>query len=180
MELLLLAIALAMDAVAVCMANGAKCLNIKFKQILLFSFVYGFFQALMPFLGYFLGLSFANFIASIDHFIAFFILNYIGIKMIKDRKIQIACQLHKKEIILTAIATSIDAFAIGVTFAFEKVNIIFNSLIIGLMCFVLCFIAFYMGKKVGEILETKALISGGVILILIGFKILITHLGILR
>lgn len=183
MEILLIAIALAMDAVAISLVSGTKCFNIKISQILLISFVYGIFQAFMPILGYFFGLSFAKFIESIDHFIAFLILGYIGIKMIKDsfEKNDEDCilKIPKKELILGAFATSIDALAVGVTFAFEKVNIWLNSLIIGFVCFVLCIIACFIGKKIGGILHQKALILGGAILIFIGIKILITHLGLL-
>lgn len=141
-----------------------------------------FFQALMPFLGYILGLSFVNFIEKIDHFIAFLILAFLGIKMMKE-SFQTQDENEQKDVctkdfILGGIATSIDAMAVGVTFSFEENNILYLISIIGIICFILCIIAFYIGKKMGEILESKAVFLGGIILILIGTKILLTHLGI--
>ncbi|CZE46192.1 manganese efflux pump MntP family protein [Campylobacter geochelonis] len=182
MEIFLIAFALSMDSVALSMANGAKCLNFKIYQILKISFFYAFFQAIMPLIGYFLGSSFTEFISEIDHFIAFFILVFLGFKMIKDsRNLDSECGLNltNKELVIGAIATSIDAMAVGVTFAFEEINIVSAALVIGATCFVLCVMACFIGKKLGEALESKALVLGGVILILIGFKILITHLGLL-
>ena len=132
------------------------------------------------FLGYFLGLAFTKFIASIDHFIAFGILSFLGAKMIfeaREYKNE-AClnDLSIKVLTIGAIATSIDALAVGVTFSFEKIDIVYACILIGLICFILCVIACYAGKFLGIVLEKKALILGGVILIGISFKILITHL----
>lgn len=182
MEIFLIAFALAMDSVALSMASGSKC-NFKFNVVLKMAFIYGFFQALMPYIGYILGLSFVSFIEKIDHFIAFLILTFLGIKMIKE-SFQTQDENEKKDVctkdfILGGIATSIDAMAVGVTFSFEENNILYLISIIGLVCFILCIIAFYLGKKIGEILESKAVFLGGLILILIGTKILLTHLGIL-
>ncbi|MBR8461320.1 manganese efflux pump [Campylobacter sp. faydin G-24] len=181
MQILLIAFALAMDSVALAMANGAKCQNINIKQILKLAFTFGAFQAIMPFLGYILGLSFISFIASIDHFIAFFILIFLGIKMIHEayesKDDNCVLNLSNKELILGAIATSIDALAVGITFGFADIKIVNACVIIGVTCFILCFIACYIGKIVGEILEHKALVLGGLILVFIGFKILIEHLN---
>lgn len=182
MEIFLISFALAMDSVALSMASGSKC-AFRLPTVLKMAFIYGFFQALMPYFGYILGLSFINFIAKIDHFIAFFILAFIGIKMMKesfetqDKNEQ--KDVCTKDFILGGIATSIDAMAVGVTFSFEENNILYLVAIIGIVCFILCVIAFYIGKKMGEILESKAVFLGGLILILIGTKILLTHLGIL-
>lgn len=175
-----LAFALAMDSFALCVANGAGFKDIKIFDILKISAIFGFFQAFMPFLGYFLGLSFAGFIAQIDHFVAFFILAFLGIKMIKESKNDEDepdfSRLGFKQILLGAVATSIDALAVGVTFAFEEISIFSVCLLIGVVCFVLCVLAFFIGKMLGAWLEKKALVLGGVILILLGCKILIEHL----
>lgn len=180
MEIFLLAFALAMDSVALSIASGAKCRKLGFLDIIKISFVFGFFQAIMPFFGYYLGLVFVNFIASIDHFIAFGILAFLGIKMIKEaqKPSNEAClsELAFSVLIIGAIATSIDALAVGVTFSFEKINIINACFTIGAVCFVLCVLACFLGKFIGVFLEQKALILGGVILIGVGVKILITHL----
>ncbi|WP_169942898.1 MULTISPECIES: manganese efflux pump MntP family protein [unclassified Campylobacter] len=180
MELLLLAFALAMDSVALSIASGAKCRALTVSGVIKVSFIFGFFQALMPFLGYFLGLTFVSFIASIDHFVAFGILSFLGIKMIleaREHKDE-AClnDLGLKVLTMGAIATSIDALAVGVTFSFENIDIIYTSILIGSICFILCVLACYAGKFLGIVLEKKALILGGVILIGISVKILITHL----
>lgn len=180
MELLLLAFALAMDSVALSIASGAKCRTLNFYEVFKVSFVFGFFQALMPFLGYLLGLAFVNFISSIDHFIAFGILGFLGVKMIMEAKEQrgesCLSELDLKILIFGAIATSIDALAVGVMLSFEAINIAYACLTIGAVCFVMCITACYIGKFMGLFLEKKALILGGAILIALGFKILITHL----
>ncbi|MPB72045.1 manganese efflux pump [Campylobacter fetus] len=179
MELIFLAIALAMDSVAISMANGARCMNIKALQIFKMSFLFGIFQAFMPVIGYFFGLAFAGFISYIDHYVAFAILLFLGIKMIKESKqISVHCSLNLslRMLMLGAFATSLDALAVGITFSFEEINIVVAAFVIGVVCFALCIIASYMGRVLGEILESKALVLGGVILILIGCKIVITHL----
>ncbi|NLK65860.1 MAG: manganese efflux pump [Campylobacteraceae bacterium] len=180
MELFLLAFGLSMDSVALCIANGAKCLNLKLSNIIKISFIFAFFQGLMPVFGYFLGASFYSYIASIDHFIAFFILSFLGIKMIKDAKNleddECVSNLGLKELVLGAIATSIDAMAVGVTFAFGGFSVLKAIFVIFIVCFLLCVVACYLGKKMGEKLKDKALILGGLVLIGIGVKILITHL----
>ncbi|MBE2984543.1 manganese efflux pump [Campylobacter sp. RM9344] len=175
----LLAIALAMDAVALSIINGAKNPQISISHILRISAVFGVFQALMPLIGFTLGLSFVSFIAGIDHFIAFGILLFLGIKMIKESREECDENLEKlslKELLLGAIATSIDALAVGVTFSFEQTNILSACLIIGIFCFALCIIACYIGKFIGSYLHSKALVLGGAILIFLGCEILITHL----
>lgn len=180
MELLLIAFGLSMDSVALCIANGAKCLNIRVLSILKIAFFYAFFQGLMPVFGYLIGESFYSYIKDFDHFIAFFILFFLGVKMIKDsRNLEdnsCILNLSTKEIILGAIATSIDAMAVGVTFAFENISIIKAVIVIFAVCFVLCILACFIGKKMGERLENKALVLGGIILISIGLKILINDL----
>ena len=155
MELLLLSVALAMDAAALSIANGAKYRNLVLSKILFIASVFGFFQAAMPLAGYFLGTTLARFIAQIDHFIAFAILGFLGVKMIRE-----ACKNEPAQ------AVSLDTAA----------DIRFSAAVIGVVCFALSVAAFYVGKLAGEFLEQKALILGGAILIALGFKILITHL----
>lgn len=180
MELLFLAIALSMDSAALSIANGAKCATLNLFNILKISFIYGFFQAIMPILGYFLGVGFVGFISYIDHYIAFAILSVLGLKMIKDAfglsQSVCAMELSNRVLILGAVATSIDALAVGVALSFEGADIFLSSLSIGGVCFAICVVATYLGRYLGETLEKKALILGGVILIVIGVKILISHL----
>ena len=181
MEIFLIAIALSMDSAALSVANGAKYPNIGFAKAFKISFVYAFFQAIMPVFGFILGISFVKFITEIDHFIALAILCFLGIKMIKDARnyeAQTSVNLSNKELILGAIATSIDAMAVGVTFAFSQINILYACCIIGLVCLLVCLLAVFLGKKTGEIFERKALVLGGIILIFLGFKILFEHLGL--
>ncbi|MCR4941420.1 MAG: manganese efflux pump MntP family protein [Campylobacter sp.] len=182
MLLFLLAIALAMDSVALSIASAAQ--NPKFSPYaaVKISFVFGFFQALMPFFGYILGIRFVAFISEIDHFIAFAILVFLGLKMIKEsrdeRKENLEI-LSFKELILGAIATSIDALSVGITFSFSHTDILYACCLIGIVCFVLCVFACYIGRILGAWLGSKALILGGVMLILIACSILIEHLKLI-
>ncbi len=180
-ELLLLSVALSCDAMALSMANGAKCYKLSTGEIVRFSAVYGFFQGFMPLLGFFLGLAFVRFIAQIDHFVAFLILAFLGAKMIKDglsSEKDSVCQLGIgfKELCVGAVATSIDALAVGITFSFGESNIWLNVSIIALVCAALSFASAYVGRAFGERFADKALIFGGVILCLIGTKILVEHI----
>lgn len=180
MELLLLAVALSMDSAALSIANGARCGNLNIFKISKIAFIYGFFQAFMLLIGYFLGLEFVRYVEAIDHYIAFFILLILGAKMIKDSRedenLECSMDLSLRLLIMGAIATSIDALAVGVALSFEGGSIAISAGIVGLVCFSICIAAVYIGKYLGETLEKKALILGGVILIAIGFKILISHL----
>ena len=180
MELILIAIALAMDSVAVSIASGSKYRNINIFTILKIALFFGIFQGVMPFIGYYAGNLFASFIDSIDHFIAFTILVFLGYKMIKeameDNFEDEISNLKNKTLLILAIATSIDALAIGITFSFQETNILYAVFIITSITFVLCFIAVYIGKYLGGYLEDKAEYLGGIILIILGFKILIEGL----
>lgn len=176
--LFLIALALSMDSVALSVANSVKFT--KFTQIYQMAFLFGFFQAFMPVLGYFLGIGFYKFISEIDHFIAFFILVFLGIKMIKESKEEIKAIFGLKALFLGAIATSIDALAVGITLGFEGANIALAAFIIGVVCFVLCVTAGFVGKFLGQNLQNKALILGGIILIILGFKILLEHLELIK
>ena len=178
MEIILLAIALSMDSAALSITNGAKCGNLNLFKIGKIAFIYGFFQALLLSIGYLLGFKFVSYVKFIDHYIAFFILLFLGLKMIRESKVNLECSmdLSFKLLIMGAIATSIDALAVGVALGISGISVLFSSIIVGLVCFGICIGAVYIGKYLGEALEKKALILGGVILIIIGFKILLTHI----
>lgn len=180
--ILFIGIGLSMDACAVSLAKGMSLKENKIKKYaLILAFAFGFFQALMPAIGYFAGSHFAEYIQSIDHWIAFILLGFIGINMIREGKEekQEDTKIHNisvKDIFLLAIATSIDALAIGVSFAFLKVNLLSAIITIGITTFILSFISVLFGKKLGSLFEKYAEYLGGTILILLGFKILIEHL----
>jgi len=176
-ELFLIAIALAMDSVAVSIATGSKYKKIDFLTTLKVAAFFGVFQGLMPLLGFVLGGLFSSFVDSIDHYIAFVILLYLGYRMIKEAysnnfedEVQ---DLRNSTLLILAIATSIDALAIGVTFSFQDINIIYAVSIITGITFLLCIAAVYIGKYLGGFLEDKAEYLGGIILIGLGFKILL-------
>ncbi len=182
-ELFLVAVGLSMDAfaVAVCKGLGMKSLNKKGAVII--AAFFGSFQALMPLVGWFLGSRFQSYIVSIDHWLAFVLIGYIGGKMVYDavndrgREVAVPFRINIKELIMLSVATSMDALAMGLTFAFLKVNIFGAIGIIGATTFVLSLIGVCIGHRFGSVFEKKAEICGGVILILIGIKILLEHLG---
>ncbi|MBU3013292.1 manganese efflux pump MntP family protein [Poseidonibacter lekithochrous] len=177
MELFLIAIALAMDSVAVSIASGSKYKDTNFFIILKIALFFGVFQGIMPLFGYLLGNTFSSFVDTIDHYIAFIILIYLGFKMIKEARNSNfedeVKDLKNKTLVLLAIATSIDALAIGITFSFSSVDILYAVSLITVITFILCFIAVYIGRFLGGFLEDKAEYLGGIILIILGFKILI-------
>jgi putative Mn2+ efflux pump MntP len=181
-------IGLSMDACAVSISNGMCYGNIKKKQILTTAIAFGFFQAFMPILGYIIGSTFSETISFLDHWIALILLGFIGGKMViealKELKYPEAClnvdkNLTFKTLLLQAIATSIDALAVGIGFAVIKVDIISAALSIGLITFINSVIGSSLGKKFGEMFKQKAEILGGAILIIIGIKIFIEHTLIL-
>lgn len=181
--LLLLAVALAMDSVAVSIAIGSKHRRLTFSKTLLAAGMFGFFQGAMPLAGYALGVSFAQYAQAFDHWIAFVLLVGLGVKMLyeayKNEINDEVSNLKIKTLFSLAIATSIDAMAIGVTFAFLQTDIWSASAVIALVTFALCIAAVYVGKRLGSLLESKAEILGGIILIGLGFKILLEHTGVL-
>lgn len=188
-ELLLTGVGLAMDAFAVSVCKGLSMKKIRYGHAVVIALFFGGFQALMPFLGWALGTQFKDYIISIDHWIAFVLLAIIGGKMLKEAfssdKEEVAqeCEqgehMNYKELFLLAIATSIDALAVGVTFAFLNVNIYLAIAIIGVVTFLLAFAGVVIGNIFGSRFEKGAQIAGGAILIGIGLKILLEHLGIL-
>ncbi|MDE6476486.1 MAG: manganese efflux pump MntP family protein [Erysipelotrichaceae bacterium] len=180
LSILGIAIGLSMDAVAVSMAKGMCTKKSILKAGLKLGFWFGIFQAFMPFLGWSIGVFFQDIILAIDHWIAFVLLSYIGYKLIED-SIQEDHEhqnedLSIKTLFILAIATSIDALTVGVSFAFLDVDILLSITIIGITTFILSILATYVGKKVGSYVQKYTGIIGGIILILIGLKILIQHL----
>ncbi len=183
-EVFLTAVALSMDAFAVAICKGLKMQKINPKQTALIALFFGGFQGLMPLIGYFLGVSFQTYIESVDHWITFVLLGIIGGKMIwesfKKDEDEDDNGFSIKELFVLAIATSIDALAVGVTFAFLKVNIAISVTFIGVITFALSALGVFIGHKFGEKYKSKAEFTGGLILVLIGLKILLEHLGVLN
>ena len=182
-ELFLIAVGLSMDAFAVSVCKGLAMPKCTFKKAALVGLWFGGFQALMPAIGYVLGAQFQEAIASIDHWIAFVLLALIGGNMIHEAldndEEEADASLDVKTMFLLAVATSIDALAIGITFAFLKVNIIPAVCFIGIVTFIISFAGVKIGNVFGARYKNKAEIVGGVILILLGLKILLEHLGFL-
>lgn len=179
-ELIILSIGLAMDAFAVAICKGLSINKMNWKNATIVGLYFGIFQALMPILGYILGVNFQSKITNIDHWIAFILLFGIGINMIKDalfkEKEEVNDSLKFKEMIILAIATSIDALTVGITFAFLKVNIILSASLIGIITFIISVAGVKIGNVFGDKYEKKAELVGGIILILLGVKILLEHL----
>lgn len=180
LELFILAIGVSMDAFAVSICKGLAMSKITIKKCGLVGLYFGLFQAGMPILGYVLGVGFKDYIVNIDHWIAFILLAIIGGSMIKEsfNKEEECCEatLDIKTMVLLAIATSIDALAVGVTFAFLNVNIIPAVSLIGIVTFSLSAFGVKIGHLFGSRFKSKAEIMGGIILIGIGLKILLEHL----
>ncbi len=187
-DIFLIGIGLSMDAFAVAICKGLCMKKLNYSHSLIIALFFGGFQALMPLLGFYLGTFFEEYITSFDHWIAFLLLGYIGGKMLieaingddSDEVCSIVYRLDIKEILLLAIATSIDALAVGITFSFYKnTNIWSNIAIIGVTTFIIGFAGVAIGNKFGTKFKKKAEIAGGVILMLIGIKILLEGIGIL-
>ena len=182
-ELFLIAVGLSMDAFAVSVCKGLAMPKCTFKKAAIVGLWFGGFQALMPAIGYILGAQFQEAIASIDHWIAFVLVALIGGNMIHEAldndEEEADASLDVKTMFLLAVATSIDALAIGITFAFLKVNIIPAVCFIGIVTFIISFAGVKIGNVFGARYKNKAEIVGGVILILLGLKILLEHLGFL-
>lgn len=200
LSLILTAFGLSMDAFAVSITNGLRMKKITNKNAAKIAIYMGGFQGLMPVIGWALGLGFKDYITSIDHWIALVLLSLIGGKMIYEaiqdkRHPEESCEeqeqgddsskesddgvVSNKELLLLAIATSIDALAVGVSFAFLNISIISSASIIAIITFLMCFIGVKIGKKCGCFLKDKAEIIGGIILILIGLNIFLEHTNFL-
>lgn len=185
LELLLLAVGLSMDAFAVAVCKGLSTKEVKWKHYLVVGVWFGGFQALMPTVGYILGSSFGKYIKSVDHWVAFVLLAFIGGNMLKDglskQTETTDASFSFRSMFLLAIATSIDALAVGITFALlPDVNVSFAVLFIGVITFILSAVGLKVGNLFGLRYKNKAEIAGGVILILIGVKILLEHLGVIN
>ncbi len=184
-ELFLTAIGLSADAFAASLCQGLSMKYMKMKTALLTAGLFGLFQALMPLIGYFCASIFSGYIEKIDHYIAFLLLTLIGGKMIvdavkeRDNSTPESIGGELKELILLAVATSIDALAVGITFATLKVNILPAVILIGTVTFTLSFIGVGLGFKFGARMKTASGVIGGCVLVLIGTKILFEHLFIL-
>ena len=182
LEIGLISIGLAMDAFAVSICKGLSMKKMSWKKALIVALYFGIFQGLMPIIGYLLGTSFESFVTKIDHWIAFGLLVLIGINMLKEAfgndTENCNDNVDFKTMVVLAIATSIDAIAVGISFAFLQVNIILAVVLIGIITFTICVLGVKIGNKFGDKYERKAETVGGLILILMGIKILLEHLGI--
>lgn len=178
-SIIIIGIGLAMDAFAASICKGLQDRNEKMEVAIKIALSFGFFQAMMPVLGYFLASSFATYIKQIDHWVAFVLLLIVGISMIKESR-EAYCDVNPgidfKSLMVLSIATSIDACAVGISFAFLDVNIYQSALIIGIITFILSAIGYKIGNRLGIKSKQKAEFAGGTILILMGSKILIEHL----
>ena len=183
LEVVLVAIGLAMDAFAVSICKGLSMKKMSWKKAIIVGGYFGIFQGLMPVIGYFLGTTFESLVTKIDHWIAFGLLVFIGINMLKEafsnESENCNDNVDFKAMIVLAIATSIDALAVGITFAFLKTNIVLASILIAIITFVVCIIGVKIGNKFGDKYERKAETVGGLILIFMGIKILLEHLSII-
>ena len=185
-SLLAISVALSMDAFSVSICKGLATKQFSFKTALLCGLWFGGFQALMPLIGYFLGAQFEHLITAFDHWIAFGLLLLIGVNMIREalsdddeEEESSSCDCGFKTMLMMAIATSIDALAVGVSFAFLKVNIWFSVMIIGITTFLFSFVGVRIGNIFGSRYSKIAEITGGVILIILGVKILLEHMSII-
>ena len=180
-SIVLIAVGLAMDAFAVSITSGITIKSLRINNALKIAIFFGLFQAVMPIIGWLAGLSLRDYISAVDHWIAFGLLSFIGCKMIYE---SITVQSSEKEmnplnvyvLLVLSVATSIDALAVGVRFAFLKVSIVTPVIIIGTVTFFLSYLGVYIGDRIGHFFENKIEIAGGLLLIGIGIKILVEGL----
>ncbi|MFC2097013.1 manganese efflux pump MntP family protein [Bacteroidota bacterium] len=179
-SIILVAIGLSMDSFAVSITNGLTIRKLNLKKILIIAFSLAIFQALMPLIGWFAGIGIEQYIKKLDHWIAFILLSFIGVKMIyeavKKKDISKGSELKALTLIGQSFATSIDAFAIGISFALLNMAILTPILIIGIITLVFSLIGLHLGKYFGKRIGKSVEIFGGIVLICIGIKILIEHL----
>ena len=183
-KLLFIAVSLSMDAFAVSVCKGLNMKKINYRHAVIIGGFFGVFQAVMPLIGWAVGKQFASLVTSVSHWIAFGLLVFIGGKMLieaikSDGEEDVPEGLDYKELFILAVATSIDALAVGVVFAFENVKIVPSVLIIGVTTFALSFIGVAIGNRFGAKYNKRAQIAGGAVLILLGAKILLEGLGIM-
>ena len=180
-ELFLIAVGLSMDAFAVSVCKGLSVRKVRLRHLLLAGLYFGGFQFLMPVIGWLLGVRFELLIQSVDHWIAFGLLSIIGLSMIRESRSgaeELNDDFGFRTMLLLAVATSIDALAVGVTFAFLQVRILPAAGLIGVTTFLLSALGIRIGSVFGARFKSGAELAGGVILILIGLKILLEHLGL--
>ncbi len=180
--LLITAIGVSMDAFAVAMCKGLSMQHFRIRHALLVGLYFGAFQAIMPIIGYFLGINFASKIEAFDHWIAFALLLFLGVKMLyeamgKEEEGEECASLDFKTMLVLSVATSIDALAVGISFAVLSVEIFSAATLIGITTCLLSAIGVKIGAVFGEKFKKGAEVAGGIILIGIGFKILIEHLA---
>ena len=179
LEIILIGIGLSMDAFAVSICKGLGIKNLTWKQPIKVASFFGLFQAIMPLVGYFLGTTFQHLVSTISHWIAFILLAFIGANMIKEsitsKNIISDNNLSIENLIVLSIATSLDALAVGITFSFFQSNVLLDSLIIGIITFTICTLGVFIGNKFGNHFQNSTGVIGGIILIMIGLKILLDH-----
>lgn len=177
MEIFLVAISLAMDAFAVALCKGLEMKKINYKYSIILAISFGVFQAIMPLIGWAAAINFAKYITTFGHVVSFILLAFIGGKMIKESfeedNEQGECKFDFKEIIVLAIATSIDALAVGITFAFNKINLVYAISCIGIVALILALIGVIIGNRFGTKYKNKAEMFGGIVLVFLGCKFLI-------
>lgn len=183
LSVLLIAVGLAMDAFAVAICKGLAMKRPGVRQILVVGIWFGFFQAIMPVIGYYLGSSFYSYIEDYDHWIAFVLLALIGVNMIRealsDEEEGVDASIRFRTMLVLAIATSIDALAVGISLAMTGDDIMVSAMIIGVVTFLISAFGVKIGSLFGDRFGKKAELVGGVILILIGLRVLLDHLGII-
>ena len=179
----LIGVGLSMDAFAAAICKGLSIRKNFLEKFFVVALFFGVFQAAMPYIGYLLGSIFAEKLQAVDHWIAFVLLSIIGVNMIRESRDKTCTieedRLDLKNLFMLAIATSIDALAVGVSFAFLKIKISLAVFVIGLTTFVISFFGVRIGRAFGIALKDKAQVAGGLILIFLGLKILVEHLGLL-
>ena len=185
LEMFLLGVSLSMDAFAISICRGLNMRRINYRHTVVIAFFFGGAQGLMPLLGWLLGSQFASYIESFDHWVAFGLLAFIGGKMIwevlrGEEEIEVVGEerLDLKELTVMAVATSIDALAVGIALAIERANISLAAVIIGVTTFAICFFGVMIGNRFGARFKEKAELAGGIALILIGLHILLQDLGV--
>ena len=183
LSVFLIGVGLSMDAFAAAICKGLYIRKNFLEKSFVIALFFGVFQAAMPYIGYLLGSIFAEKLQAVDHWIAFVLLSIIGVNMIRESRDKTCTieedRLDLKNLFMLAIATSIDALAVGVSFAFLKIKISLAVFVIGLTTFVISFLGVRIGRAFGIALKDKAQVAGGLILIFLGLKILVEHLGLL-
>ena len=181
--ILLIALGLAMDSFSVAIANGLATKTFKITKALKISAFFGFFQAIMPIIGWYAGVYILDLISDFDHWVAFFLLTFIGVRMIyesiRNESDNFVRSHDIKILLILSIATSIDALAVGLSLSFLEISVLFPAIVIGVVTFLLSFLGVFVGGRFGSILKNKVEVLGGLILIGIGLKILLEHTGVI-